>query len=57
MLHAAPETFYYERDKPVMNAAKAVQDTAEHALLMLKELQAGWLWRLLTIEPKPKRQV
>lgn len=44
-----------QRDRPIAEAALAVEETAKHALAMLQELQAGWLWKLLTIPFKQKR--
>jgi len=41
-----------EVDRPIPDAADAVATTAAKALEMLKQLQAGWLWRLLTLPPK-----
>lgn len=45
------------KGRPVGDAADAVHLTAIKALNMLQELQAGWLWQLLTRKPttpKPK---
>ena len=41
-------------DRPISDAAEAVKTLAEHALAMLKDAQAGWLWKLLVQKPQPK---
>lgn len=40
------------KDRPIQDAGAAVQAAAEQARAMLIELQAGWLWQLLTIKTK-----
>lgn len=39
--------------RPIQNAADEVAATAVAARAMLDEIKAGWLWRILTIQPKP----
>ena len=41
-----------ERETHVSDAADQVRDTAAAAKLMLEELQAGWIWKILTIKPQ-----
>jgi len=43
------------RDRPIPNAADQVAAVAAKAEAMLDELRAGWLWKLLTAPPTPKR--
>jgi hypothetical protein len=40
-------------ERPIPDAAAAVRAAAELASQMLRDLQNGWLWKLLTIIPKP----
>ena len=40
-------------NRPIPAAAAAVKATADKARQMLEDLEAGWLWKLLTIRPKP----
>lgn len=42
------------RDRPIPDAADAVAAVAAHADALLSQLQAGWLWKILTIIPTPK---
>jgi len=46
------QTMAKEVDRPIPDAADSVATTAAKALEMLKQLQDGWLWRLLTLPPK-----
>jgi hypothetical protein len=46
-----------QKARPLPDAADAVAAAAAQASAMLKELQAGWLWRLLTIPQPQKRDV
>jgi hypothetical protein len=40
--------------RPIQDAADEVAAVAAAARKMLEDLQAGWLWKLLTITPTPK---
>ena len=40
--------------RPIGDAADQVAAVAAHADQMLTALQAGWLWKILTITPAPK---
>lgn len=41
-----------QRETHVSDAADQVRDTAAAAKAMLDELQAGWLWKIITIKAK-----
>jgi hypothetical protein len=43
-----------ERDRPIADAAAAVEAAAAKAAAMLDELKRGWLWAILTLPPSPK---
>ena len=40
--------------RPIPDAADAVAAVAAHAHAMLSKLEAGWLWKILTIPTTPK---
>jgi hypothetical protein len=45
------------RDKPIADAARAVENTALKASAMLDELKQGWLWSLLCRQCNQKVKV
>jgi len=40
-----------DRQRPIADAALAVEDTAIKAAVMLDQLKSGWLWALITHKP------
>ena len=45
-----------ERQRPIADAAAAVEATAARAAVMLDQIKQGWLWALLTRPAKQKAQ-
>jgi hypothetical protein len=46
-----------ERERPIADAAAAVEAAAAKAAAMLDELKRGWLWALLTKKSTAKPKV
>jgi hypothetical protein len=50
---ALEELTFYERDRPIGEAAAAIEATAEKAKEMLEQIQASKIWALLTARKPP----
>jgi len=51
---AFEEQKFYERDKPIGNAAAAIEATALKAKEMLEQIQTSRIWALLTARKASK---